>query len=151
MQWNGWRALRRTFSTCLQSCRESRVSGVVTRQKAARVFTAAFPTPLTASSDDGLSMPPIDWSKMPCASAKCRTSCDLARNSCIHKVTVSSMVLGSDRRSQAPKLIASDRRSGSDRRSIIPNPNPSRSEPNNSSHQCYYNFTTSVQFCSLRP
>jgi len=48
-----------------------------------------------------------------------------------------STVLGSDQRSEfnAPKLIASDRRSGSDRRSIISNPNPipnsSRSEPNN--------------------
>jgi len=82
MEWKGWRALRRTLSTCWQIWRDSRVNGVVTRQKAARVFTAALPTPLTASSDDGLSVPATGWSKMPCASAKCRTSCPFARNSC---------------------------------------------------------------------
>lgn len=81
MEWYGWRAVRRTLSTCLQSWRESRVRDVVTRQKAARVFTAALPTPLTASRDDGLSVHDSGCSRMPCASARCRTNWALARNS----------------------------------------------------------------------
>ena len=88
MEFKGLRALRRTLSTCLHSWRDSRVSGVVTRQKAARVFTAALPTPLTVSSDDGLSALETGWSRMPCASAKCRTSCAFARNSYTRKHTV---------------------------------------------------------------
>jgi len=67
---NGRRAARPVLSACLQTWREIRVSGVVTRQNAARVFITAH----------GLPGPNV----RPWLAAKCRASRDLLLISCTH-------------------------------------------------------------------
>jgi len=70
---NGRRAVRLMLRTCLQTCREIRVSGVVIRQNAARVFITWH----------GLPGPNVK----PWLAAKCRASRDLLRISYEHSST----------------------------------------------------------------
>lgn len=66
--WKGWRAAWYTCRMSLHTCLEMRVSGVVMRQNAARVFITGRGLPARIAR--------------PCAVARWRARCDLRRNSC---------------------------------------------------------------------
>ena len=70
--WKGCLAAWYTCSMSLHTCREMRVSGVVIRQNAARVFITGRGLPARIAS--------------PCAVARWRARCDLRRNSCVDEL-----------------------------------------------------------------